>query len=369
MQHADLGAHSMTSDRSPVTDTVTPRPILITGGAGFIGINLANRLIERGHHVTILDNLSRRGTDKNVAWLESIHGDDFDLIIGDVRDAQMCNLSIRDAEVIYHLAGQTAVTTSVTDPRSDFEINALGTFNMLEAARNAGQKPIVLFSSTNKVYGGMEDLGVRETETGYVFEDFPAGVDESRPLDFHSPYGCSKGAADQYVRDYARIYDMPTIAFRQSCIYGPRQMGVEDQGWLAWFIIAIVTGKPITIYGNGKQVRDLLYVDDLVDAFELAVEHIDSTAGQVYNIGGGAERAISVWQEFKPLVEEALGRKIPEPSYGEIRPGDQPIFVADTRKAERDFGWTPKVSPREGIRLLVDWVEANRSLFATFAQV
>jgi CDP-paratose 2-epimerase len=354
----------MAPDTSPLTKAADPRPILITGGAGFIGANLADRLVRRGHRVTILDNLSRKGTEKNVAWLRELHGDSFELIVGDIRDADVCTGAIRDIEIVYHLAGQTAVTTSVVDPRTDFEVNALGTFNMLEASRCGGRNPIVLYSSTNKVYGGMEDLEVVETETGYRFQDLPAGVDESRPLDFHSPYGCSKGAADQYVRDYARIYGLPTVVFRQSCIYGPRQMGVEDQGWLAWFIIALITGRPITIYGNGKQVRDLLYIDDLVDAFELAVDNIDTTAGGVYNMGGGAERAISVWRDFKPLVQHALGRSVPDPALGEMRPGDQPIFIADTAKAARDFGWSPKVTPKEGISRLVDWVNANRPLFA-----
>jgi CDP-paratose 2-epimerase len=358
-----MGESGVASNGIATTAGARARPILITGGAGFIGVNLADRLICRGHHVTILDNLSRRGTDKNVAWLESMHGDDFDLIVGDIRDATVCAGSIRDAEVIYHLAGQTAVTTSITDPATDFDINALGTFNLLEAARRCGHDPIVLFSSTNKVYGGMEELAVVETETGYVLPDLSAGIDESRPLDFHSPYGCSKGAADQYVRDYARIYGLPTIVFRQSCVYGPRQMGVEDQGWLAWFIIAAVSGRPLTIYGNGKQVRDVLYVDDLLDALEAAVDRIEVTAGEVYNIGGGPQRAISIWQEFKPLLEAALGHEVAEPDYAETRPGDQPIFIADTTKATRNFGWEPRVTPAEGIALLAEWASANRSLF------
>jgi len=354
----------MVNDSRTLEKSISPRPILVTGGAGFIGANLVDRLVQRGHQVTILDNLSRRGTEKNVAWLKARHGDSFRLIVGDIRDSSTCDTAISGNEVIYHLAGQTAVTTSVTDPRNDFEVNALGTFNVLEAARRSGTNPILLYSSTNKVYGGMEELPVVETKTGYAFGDLPDGVDEERPLDFHSPYGCSKGAADQYVRDYARIYGMPTVVFRQSCIYGPRQMGVEDQGWLAWFIIALVSGRSMTIYGNGKQVRDLLYIEDLVDAFELAIEHITTTAGQVYNMGGGSKRAISVWWEFKPLVEMALGHSVPDPAFGEMRPGDQPIFIANTAKAARDFGWSPKVTPEQGVHLLVEWVQANRSLFA-----
>ncbi len=355
----------MTTGKSNLDRTTTRRRIVITGGAGFIGANLTDRLVRAGHHVTILDNLSRAGTDKNVAWLRGLHGETFALVVGDVRDPAVCERAIQDAhaEVVYHLAGQTAVTTSVTDPRRDFEINALGTFNVLEAARRSSRNPIVVYASTNKVYGGMEDLAVVEEATRYVCRDVPAGVAESRPLDFHSPYGCSKGAADQYVRDYARIYGLPTIVFRQSCIYGPRQMGVEDQGWLAWFVIALVTGRPITIYGDGKQVRDLLYVDDLIDAFALAVDRIATTRGQVYNMGGGAANAISVWWEFKPLVEEALARSLPDPVFAPARPGDQPFFVADTAKAERDFAWTPRVSAREGIERLAAWVIEHRSLF------
>jgi CDP-paratose 2-epimerase len=337
--------------------------ILITGGAGFIGANLTDRLLGSGHQVTILDDFSRPGTDRNLEWLQQNHGDALVVMRGSITDAVTCERAVGKSDIVYHLAGQTAVTTSVTDPRRDFEINAHGTLNILEAARAAGHEPIVLYTSTNKVYGGMEDVPVVEQETRYAYRDLPEGADEHQPLDFHSPYGCSKGAADQYVRDYARIYGLPTVVFRQSCIYGPRQMGVEDQGWVAWFIIALVTGKPITIYGDGKQVRDLLYIDDLLDAYEVAVEKIDVTRGQVYNIGGGARNAMSIWWEFKPLLEYALGREIPDPPFAPTRPGDQPIFVADTAKAERDFGWAPRVSIPDGVHRLADWVVANRELF------
>jgi CDP-paratose 2-epimerase len=343
--------------------TTGQQSIVITGGAGFIGANLANRLLTRGHRVTILDDFSRPGIDRNVAWLQESHGDALRTVRGSITDLETCRTVLDDAEVIYHLAGQTAVTTSVTNPRHDFEINALGSFNVLEAARLSGNKPILLYSSTNKVYGGMEDVAVEELEQRYRYVDLPYGASEEQPLDFHSPYGCSKGAADQYVRDYERIYDLPTVVFRQSCIYGPRQMGVEDQGWVAWFVIALVSGKPMTIFGNGKQVRDLLYIDDLLDAYELAVEQIETTRGQVYNIGGGMENSISIWHDFKPLVEEVLGHEVPEPAYDLTRPGDQPIFVADVGKATRDFGWAPTVSPRDGIRRLTEWVQANRDLF------
>jgi len=344
--------------------TAGSKTVLITGGAGFIGANLANRLLTRGHEVTILDDFSRFGVERNVNWLRELHGDSFNVIAGSVTDAAVCDEAVRDVEVVYHLAGQTAVTTSVADPRRDFEINALGSLNVLEAVRNSGRQPIVVYSSTNKVYGEMAETPTIEQSERYTYVDLPSGVAETQPLDFHSPYGCSKGAADQYVRDYARMYGISTVVFRQSCIYGPRQMGVEDQGWLAWFVIALVTRRPITIYGNGKQVRDVLYVDDLLDAFELAVEKIDVTSGEVYNIGGGMGNAISIWWDFKPLIESILERELPHPAFDTTRPGDQPIFVSDFAKATRDFGWSPQVSAPDGLGRLTEWVVANRDLFA-----
>ena len=339
--------------------------ILITGGAGFIGCNLADACINDGHEVTLLDNLSRRGGEANLAWLRERHGErNFNFIRADIRDAQAMLAAAEGQEAIYHLAAQTAVTTSVTDPRPDFEINALGTFNVLEAARRAADDPVFIYSSTNKVYGGMEDALAVEQATRYGLPAYPNGVGEDRPLDFHSPYGCSKGAADQYVRDYARIYGLRSVVFRQSCIYGQRQMGVEDQGWVAWFVIAAVLGKPITIYGDGKQVRDLLHVDDLVRAFQLATQHIDITRGQVYNLGGGPGNTLSIWAEFGPLVSRLLGRQVIPASFRDWRPGDQPVFVADVSRAEREFGWTPQVSVETGISRLIEWVEQNRDLFA-----
>ena len=335
---------------------------LITGGAGFIGGNLAHRLIGEGHQVVLYDNLSRQGAEKNVAWLRAEHGDRWTLLQADVRDFEALRQAAADADVLYHLASQVAVTTSVHDPRHDFEVNALGTFNVLEAARQSGRRPIVLYASTNKVYGGMEDVVVVEGEAGYAYRDYPHGIAETHPLDFHSPYGCSKGAGDQYVRDYARIYGLPTVVFRQSCIYGPRQFGIEDQGWVAWFLIAAVTGRPITIYGDGKQVRDVLWVEDLLDLYQAAVERIEASTGQAYNVGGGPENTLAVWSELGPMLEALLGHKV-EVARGDWRPGDQRIFVADIRKAERELGWRPRVGKEEGVRRLYEWVAANKSLF------
>lgn len=339
------------------------RNYLITGGAGFIGSNYVHRLLSRGEDVTILDNFSRGGAPRNLDWLEKTFGKDaFRLIRGDVRDASLVAETTRGSDVIVHLAGQVAVTTSVTNPRDDFENNALGTFNVLEAARLSGQNPILIYASTNKVYGGMDDVEVVEDATRWHYKNLPFGAPESQPLDFHSPYGCSKGTGDQYVRDYARIYGLRSVVYRQSCIYGPRQFGIEDQGWVAWFVIAAVMGRPITIYGDGKQIRDLLHVSDLINAYDLAVEKIDVAAGQVYNLGGGPSNTLAIWTEFGPLLEELVGHPIPI-GRGDWRPGDQKVFVADVRKAARELGWTPKVSVEEGVRKLFEWVRENKNLF------
>lgn len=336
---------------------------LITGGAGFIGSNYASRCISRGEKIVIFDNLSRAGSKLNLAWLEQTYGKgSFELVVGDVRDAAAIQAAARKADRILHLAAQVAVTTSVTDPRNDFEVNALGTFNTLEAARLSGNKSGFLFSSTNKVYGGMENVRVVEKETCYDYADLPEGASEEQLLDFHSPYGCSKGCGDQYVRDYARIYDLPTVVFRQSCIYGIRQFGVEDQGWVAWFVIAALTGKPISIYGDGKQVRDILFVEDLCDAYDAAFQRLPQIGGQVFNIGGGRKNTISIWLEFKPILEKLLGKKI-ETTNGDWRPGDQPVFISDIRKANKLLNWAPKVGAEEGISRLFTWVKENLDLF------
>jgi CDP-paratose 2-epimerase len=339
------------------------RHYLVTGGVGFIGSNYVHRLIQRNEHVTVFDNLSRAGAPRNVDWLKSQFGDDaFRLIIGDVRSADQIAEAAKDADIIVHLAGQVAVTTSVLNPRDDFEANALGTFNTLEAARLSGRDPIFIYSSTNKVYGGMDDVKLTEESTRWLYADLKHGCTETQPLDFHSPYGVSKGAGDQYVRDYARIYGLRSVVIRQSAIYGPRQFGVEDQGWMAWMTIAAVTGKRITVYGDGKQVRDVLHVEDLLNAYDAAIENIDIAKGQIYNIGGGAHNMISVWAEFGPILERLLGKKI-EVERDDWRPGDQKVFYADFRKAQRELGWEPKIDLEEGIELLFNWVKENRELF------
>jgi len=340
----------------------TPQKILITGGAGFIGCNAVQRYVREGHEVVVVDNLSRKGTGMNLAWLKTQGAFAFAQV--DLRDRAALEAVFeahRDVDVVLHLAGQVAVTTSVVNPREDFEINALGTFNVLEAVRKYAPGAALIYASTNKVYGGLEHLGVAEKGGRYQFETLSTGVDEAMPLDFHSPYGCSKGAADQYVRDYARIYGLKTVCFRQSCIYGYRQFGVEDQGWVAWFTIATVLDKPITLYGDGKQVRDVLFVDDLVDAYQAAVREISRTAGQVYNLGGGPRNQMSLLELLEHL--ERMGEKKISYRFDKWRPGDQPVFVCDIRKAERDLGWTPKTPVLEGVSKLFGWVRENKHLF------
>lgn len=339
------------------------RNYLVTGGAGFIGSNYVQRLLTRGEKVTIYDNFSRAGAPRNLEWLKQQFGENaFEVIVGDVRDADRIAETAKSADRIVHLAGQVAVTTSVINPRDDFESNALGTFNVMEAARLSGRDPIVVYASTNKVYGGMDDVELFEEPTRWRYKDLVHGCPETQPLDFHSPYGCSKGTGDQYVRDYARMYGLRTVVFRQSCIYGPRQFGIEDQGWVAWFIIAAVMNRPITIYGDGKQVRDILHVSDLIAAYDLAIDKIDIARGQVYNMGGGPDNVMSIWAEFGPKLEKFINGKI-EVARGDWRPGDQRVFYADISKAEKELGWKPQVGVEEGVQKLFEWVQANKSLF------
>jgi CDP-paratose 2-epimerase len=331
--------------------------VLITGGAGFIGCNAAVDLMRSGDEVIVFDNLSRTGTADNLAWIQG--QGELTFIKGDIREYEQIRDAIRQQrpDAVIHLAAQVAVTTSVVDPRTDFEINALGTLNVLEAVREAQPSPMLVFSSTNKVYGGMEELEYRLEGDRYVCEISAEGVPETRPLDFHSPYGCSKGAADQYVRDYARIYDLRTVVLRQSCIYGNRQFGIEEQGWLAWFTLAACMGRPITIYGDGKQVRDVLEVSDLVRLYRLCIEQMDTVSGQVLNVGGGPDKTLSILQSLE-LLEKELGLKI-ERTFDEWRPGDQPIFISCNQRARRLLGWEPQVDVEQGLRRLVQWIRPN----------
>jgi CDP-paratose 2-epimerase len=330
---------------------------VITGGAGFIGTNVADHHLQAGAHVTLIDNLSRPGSESNVEWLTSRHPR-VSFVRGDVRRLDAAaRAAIDAADVVYHFAAQVAVTTSVTDPVTDFEINACGTFNVLEAVRQSPSRPALVYSSTNKVYGKLDDLDVTERSLRCELVDLPCGVPETRPLDFYSPYGCSKGAGDQYVRDYARMYGLDTIVFRQSCIYGPHQFGIEDQGWVAWFAIRAAQQRPVTIFGSGRQVRDVLYVGDLIAAYDAALANIETTRGQVYNIGGGPANTLSLLELVDML--EATHAAPMDVRFDDWRPGDQAVYISDIRKAAADFGWTPQVQPRDGVRHLVAWLESE----------
>jgi CDP-paratose 2-epimerase len=330
------------------------KTVLITGGAGFIGSNLAERLLsEAGTRVRIFDNLSRRGVVHNLEWLGSkADRSRLEIVEGDVRDAAAVRRGTRDVSEIYHLAAQVAVTTSVDDPKTDFEINAMGTFHVLEGARASGRSPFLLFTSTNKVYGSLEGVPVAVRGTRYKAQisEF-VGVNESEPLDFHSPYGCSKGAADQYVRDYARIYGLDSVVFRMSCIAGPRQFGNEDQGWVAHFLYSVLEARTITVCGDGFQVRDVLHVHDLVDAMMAARAARERTRGQVYNLGGGMSRAVSVI-ELLNECERRTGMPL-HLDYTAVRPGDQPLYITDTHKIESHTGW----KARRGVEDILEDIE------------
>lgn len=335
---------------------------LVTGGAGFIGSNLTLQLLNNGCEVTVFDNLSRRGSEKNLVWLLQNHNaKNLRVEVKDIRDFAAIKEAVASVDAVFHLAAQVAVTTSFLNPREDFEVNALGSFNVLEAARQVNHPPILIFSSTNKVYGAMDKIKVKKNSSRYAYVDFPEGIAEDYPLDFHSPYGCSNGVADQYTRDYYRMYGIPTVVFRQSCIYGPRQMGMEAQGWVAYLAISAYKGRPITIYGDGKQVRDILYVDDLVAAYLAAVAKIEKVAGEVYNIGGGKENALSLL-EYLRLLGKKINRKV-KIKYAEWRPGDQKVFISNNAKLKKELGWVPKTSFKEGVDKLLDWIKENKNLF------
>lgn len=350
-----------TKESSKIKKAAEPSYVLITGGAGFIGVNLANHLLNQGHKVIIYDNLSRAGVEKNLEWLLSEHPkENIWVEVADIRNAHRLKHVVSYAKMVYHLAAQVAVTTSLDDPNHDFEVNIHGTFNLLEAIRTSGHQPPLVFTSTNKVYGDLPNLEFEQTETRYHPKDShikQRGISEAQPLTFHSPYGSSKGAADQYVLDYARSYNLQTVVFRMSCIYGPHQFGTEDQGWVAHFLIQAIKGQKIHIYGDGKQVRDILYVEDLLNAFTLAWSHMDKISGQVFNIGGGVNNAISLL-ELLNLIEFKHKLKI-DLLFGEARTGDQVYYVSDTSHFKEAVGWSPSVPIQQGLENIFEWLCAQ----------
>lgn len=341
--------------------------ILITGGLGFIGTNLAVSLLESGMlenrgEIVILDNYSRPGTRLNQRYLlEHRRAHRITIVNGDVRNMRLVHEIMPGINAVFHLAAQVAVTTSVQSPLDDFQVNAHGTLNVLEAARTQKAPPLIVFPSTNKVYGGLEDLTFEEKETRYACPDLPNGVPECQPLDFHSPYGCSKGAADQYVRDYARIYAVPSVVLRLSCVFGPRQFGIGDQGWVGWFIAKAMLGKSIAIFGNGKQVRDLLYVPDLCDLFMKILENRDKVVGKVFNVGGGPANSLSIWKEFSPLLEGLFEREIPA-TYHDWRPGDQKYYVSDISRIRSTLAWSPATKVKSAVSALFEWTKLNEQV-------
>ncbi|MFL6752928.1 MAG: SDR family NAD(P)-dependent oxidoreductase [Sphingomicrobium sp.] len=338
-------------------------PILVTGGAGFIGSNLADRLAAAGHTVLVFDALSRPGVERNLAWLKERHGERVTSIVGDIRDEDEVMRAVADAKAVFHFAAQVAVTTSLLDPREDFDINIRGTINVLDAVRAHGRRSVpVIFASTNKVYGDLCDFQFDCRDNRYEPKSFAArrGIDESRPLDFHTPYGCSKGAADQYVLDYARSFDIPTAVFRMSCIYGQRQMGTEDQGWVAHFLIRALERRPITIYGDGRQVRDILDVGDAVNAYLHALDRIAEVKGRAFNLGGGPANAVSLLQ-LTDEIAGIIGREVAL-RFEDWRPGDQRWYVSDTRAAAAALALAPPLPWRNGVARLADWLARDRGL-------
>lgn len=335
-------------------------PVLIIGGAGFVGTNLASRLVRSGIRVRVLDNFSRPGTEKNAAWLEREHGRRVEIRSGDVRDAEALDRAVDGAAGVFHLAAQVAVTTSLLDPAADFEVNAAGTLRLLEALRRRGPIPLV-FTSTNKVYGDLDGIEVVERRRRWDPRDpelRARGFSEAQPLAFASPYGCSKGAADQYVLDYARSFGVPAVTLRMSCIYGPHQFGTEDQGWVAHFLIRSIAREPITIYGDGKQVRDLLYVDDLVEALSAAADKAHRLAGRAFNIGGTPVNSASLLELCDEI--EALQGERPSIRFGDRRAGDQLYYTSDVSAFASSTGWAPRVGVSEGVRRLYRWLLEHR---------
>jgi len=361
-----MGGKSLKSLNNPTLTVVTDRrqhTTLITGGAGFIGTNLADALLSKGESVIIYDNLSRDGVEKNLQWLKDKYPVNLKVEIADVRNETKLREAVNAADAVYHFAAQVAVTTSCTNPMLDFEVNTRGTINLLEAIRNSEKQPPLVFTSTNKVYGGLDDLKVCLKGERYEPEDplvAAQGISEDRNIDFHSPYGCSKGSADAYVLDYARTFGLKTVVFRMSCIYGPHQFGTEDQGWIAHFLISALEGKPLSIYGDGKQVRDILHVTDLVRAMLIAQEKIKTLSGKAFNIGGGVANTISLLELLK-IIKTLHGEAI-DVNFGDWRPGDQRYYVSDIKKFGKEGKWSPKVSAYVGIEKLYLWLAELRNV-------
>ncbi|MFC5068035.1 NAD-dependent epimerase/dehydratase family protein [Flaviflagellibacter deserti] len=333
-------------------------PVLITGGAGFVGCNLADSFLGDGHDVIVFDALSRQGVETNLAWLRKKHGARVRAVIADIRDATAVDEAVLDASAVIHLAAQVAVTSSLEAPLEDFSINGQGTLNVLEALRRKRGETPLLFASTNKVYGHLGQTALTSADDRYEPLDHNVrqfGISEAQPLDFATPYGCSKGVADQYVVDYSRTFDLKTAVLRMSCIYGPRQFGTEDQGWVAHFLIRALSGEPITIYGDGRQVRDVLHVSDAVQAYRSVLNAIDRCSGRAFNLGGGPSNAVSLRILLKE-IRALLGREVMA-TYADWRPGDQLYFVADTRRLTRELGWSATIGWRQGLRDLASWIE------------
>ena len=331
--------------------------VLITGGAGFIGANVAHRLLCAGERVRIVDDLSRAGVERNLAWLRESHGTDVEIVLGDVRNATIVDRAVEGMEEVFHFAAQVAVTTSLYDPHHDFSVNGLGTLNVLEAVRGAPLSPSLVYASTNKVYGALDDLGLTASNHRYEVADPEIakwGISERRPLQFHGPYGCSKGTADQYVLDYARSFGLRAAVLRTSCVYGPRQLGNEDQGWVTHFLLRAQRGEPITIYGDGRQVRDVLFIDDFVDALLRARRNIDGIAGRPFNVGGGPSNTLSLLELLQRI--EQLHERAPRVTFSDWRLADQRYYVSDPRAFGEATGWRPTVGVGEGIQRLDEWL-------------
>jgi CDP-paratose 2-epimerase len=335
--------------------------VLITGGAGFVGTNVASRLLDGGRQVLVFDNLARTGVEHNLRWLRQRHGQRLRVRIADIRDAHALRDAVAEASQVFHFAAQVAVTSSLEDPAADFDVNLRGMLNLLEAIRGVRRPPPLVFTSTNKVYGALDDVALDATPTRYQPRDArlrETGVGEQRPLDFHSPYGCSKGGADQYALDYARSYGLPVVVLRMSCIYGPHQFGNEDQGWVAHFLIRALQGQPIMLYGDGLQVRDVLFVEDLVDAMLLCQEKMPLLRGRAFNMGGGPRNTTSL-VELLAIIGALTGRK-PAVEHGDWRTGDQRYYVSDTRAFEAATGWRARVGVAEGVSRLHRWLRDQR---------